>query len=55
MALMVIVAQSLGMGLDAPRGRVIAIAYNAKTKGLQNVKKNICGCSPPGGNQGSSC
>lgn len=39
MALMVIAAQSLGMGLDAPRGRVIAIAYNAKTKGLQNVKK----------------
>ena len=41
LALMIIVAQSLGMGWDAPRGRVVAIAYNAKTKGLQNVKKNI--------------
>ena len=34
MALMVIVAQSLGMGWDAPQGRIVATAYNAKTKGF---------------------
>ncbi len=48
MALMIIVAHSLGMGMDAPRGRVVFVAYTGKTKGLLNVKKNICGCSPPG-------
>ena len=49
MTLMIIAAQSLGMGWDAPRGRII-IAYDPKIKGLQNVKENICGRSPPGGN-----
>ena len=50
MALMIIVVQSLGMGLDAPWGRIIAIAYADKTKGLLNVKENICGRCPPRGN-----
>lgn len=52
---MIIVVQSLGMGMDAPRGRIIAIAYALKTKGLIDVKKDLCGCSPPGRNQGGSC
>ena len=52
---MVIVVLSLGMGLDAPRGQVIAVSYAAKTKGLLNVKKNICGCSPPGRNTCCCC
>ena len=50
MTLMCIVAQSLGMGMDAPWGRNIAVSYMAKTKGLLDVKKDICGCSPPGRN-----
>lgn len=49
-ALMIIVVQSLGIGLDASRGRVISVAYIAQKKGLLNVKENICGCSPPGRN-----
>ena len=55
MALMVIVAQFLGMGMDAPWERVVTIAYTAKTKGLLNVKKNIRGCSPPGRNTCCCC
>ena len=50
MVLMVIVALSLGMGTDAPWGRIVRLTDTEKTKGLLNVKKNICGCSPPGGN-----
>lgn len=47
---MVNVAHSLGMGTDAPWGRIVRLTDTEKTKGLLNVKKNICGCSPPGGN-----
>ncbi len=53
--IMGIVALSLGMGLDAPRGRVIAWNFAPNTKGLFYVKKNICGCSPPGRNTCSCC
>ena len=49
------VALSLGMGLDAPWGRVIAHRYVLNTKGLFNVKKDICGRSPPGRNARCRC
>ena len=50
MALSVFVVASLGMGVVAPWGRVVSNVCVLNTKGLLNVKKNICGCSPPGGN-----
>ncbi|HOY47019.1 MAG TPA: hypothetical protein PLZ05_00235 [Alphaproteobacteria bacterium] len=40
------------MGLEAPWGRIISVAYTSKTKGLLNVKENLRGCSPPGRNKG---
>ena len=55
LALGLIVAYSLGMGLDAPRGRIIAHRYALNTKGLFNVKKDICGRSPPGRNTRCRC
>jgi len=51
-ALVLILALSLGMGLEAPWGRIISVAYTSKTKGLLNVKENLRGCSPPGRNKG---
>ena len=39
MALMIIVVQSLGMGLDAPWGRIVAITYTAKTKRIIKCQK----------------
>ena len=36
-----IVAYSLGMGVGAPWGRSISIAYARKTKGILNVKENL--------------
>lgn len=50
-----IVMLSLGMGLDAPRGRIIAHKYVYNTKGLFDVKKDICGRSPPGRNTRCRC
>ena len=50
MTLIGIAVLSLGMGLDAPWGRIIAHRYVLNTKGLFNVKKDICGRSPPGRN-----
>ncbi len=47
MALMINVVHSLGMGWDAPWGRVVCLTDTVKTKGLLDVKKNIRGCSPP--------
>lgn len=39
MAFICIVMLSLGMGLDAPWGRVISPRYAIKTKGLQKCQK----------------
>lgn len=55
MALMVIVAASLGMGGIAPRGQIVSNVCDPNAKGLLYVKKNICGCCPPRGNTRSSC
>ena len=41
---------SLGMGWDAPQGRSVSVAYEPATKGLLNVKKDLCGRRPPRGN-----
>ena len=55
LALGLIVAYSLGMGLDAPRGRINGHLYAINIKGLSNVKKDICGRGPPGGNTRCRC
>ncbi len=55
MALGGIVVASLGMGVDAPWGQVVSNVCVHRTKGLLNVKKNICGCCPPGGNTRCRC
>jgi len=55
MALIGFVVAFLGMGGFAPRERVVSNVCVVKTKGLLNVKKNICGCSPPGGNPRRRC
>ncbi len=48
-ALVVIFAQSPGMA-HGPRGRSVSALYALNVKGLYNVKKDIRGCGPPGGN-----
>jgi hypothetical protein len=55
LAFLGIVMLSLGMGLDAPRGRINGHLYAINTKGLFDVKKDICGRSPPGRNTRCRC
>ena len=54
-ALLVIVACFLGMGGIAPWERVASVLYAHNTKGLLNVKKDICGWCPSRRNTGGSC